>query len=84
MLSCGTALYDEAKFRDNNQHERRRSHRRKPDHDRAAIEAKSQTIGELIAIAGSNARKFDLISIDANRPAEEVLSQLKARIWEVL
>ncbi len=57
---------------------------RKPDHHRTAVEAKSQTIGELVALAESGAAKFNLVAINADHPMEEVIAQLKTKIWEVL
>ncbi len=57
---------------------------RKPDHRRAAIEAKARAVGELKAMANSDARKLGLIYLNADLPLEGVLSQLKTRIWRVL
>lgn len=57
---------------------------RKPDHQRAAVEAKSRAVGELKAMAELDAAKMNLVHLDANLPFEEVLSQLKTRIWKVL
>lgn len=57
---------------------------RKPDHKREAVETKSQTIGELIALAGSGDAGINLVSIDADQPIDNVIQQLKEKVWEVL
>lgn len=56
------------------------SWQRKPDHDRAAIYAKSRLVRSLTAQPGS----LNLFRIDADQPFETVLSQLKATIWDQL
>lgn len=65
---------------------------RKPDHDRAAIEAKSAAIralaredeweGELKSAAG--VRLQNVICIDANQPYDDVVRQVKAAIWRLI
>jgi thymidylate kinase len=57
---------------------------RKPDHKREAVETKSQTIGELIALAGSGGAKTNLVLIDADQPMDNVIRQLKEKAWDVL
>jgi thymidylate kinase len=80
---------------------------RKPDHQRAVIEAKSRVVSELALLAqetvplgspdpwpdpprpppvltGGAGGGPNVILIDANRPVEEVLSQLKTKVWEAL
>jgi hypothetical protein len=49
--------------------------RRKPDHDRGGIAAKTEAIQALTA-SGT-----DLVIVDADRPADRVLTEVKARIW---
>jgi hypothetical protein len=49
--------------------------RRKPDHDPGGIAAKTEAIQALTA-SGT-----DLVIVDADRPADRVLTEVKARIW---
>ena len=60
------------------------SHQRKPDHQPATLEAKSRAVAALTSRATDGDHPLPLFPIDANRPLEEVLSQLKTKIWELL
>ncbi len=57
---------------------------RKPDHNRATVEAKSRAARGLTALAEQQAGRLNVIHVDANLPSQAVLSQLKAKIWEAL
>ncbi len=57
---------------------------RKPDHQRAPIEAKARAVDELIAMQTSGVDAPNLIPVNADLPLEVVLRQLKERIWQVL
>ena len=57
---------------------------RKPEHRQIAVEAKSQAEGELVTLSGLIPRKLKLVRINADLTSDEVLSELKAKIWEVL
>jgi hypothetical protein len=54
--------------------------RRKPDHQRDSVAAKSQALRDLEGAAGVTG----LVSIDADQPLADVLGRLKAQIWRVL
>ena len=60
------------------------SMQRKPDHQRPVVEAKSRAVGDLASKAERGARKSGVIHLNADLPFEEVWSQLKTRVWEVL
>lgn len=52
---------------------------RKPDHDRAAIEAKYGALQRLFAD-----KKSHLIRLDATQEMEAVMAQLKEKVWQIL
>jgi thymidylate kinase len=54
--------------------------RRKPDHDPVAIIAKCKAIDEFLA----QPTDTRVLAIDAVQPFEEVLDELKCRLWEAL
>lgn len=56
---------------------------RKPDHDRAVVEAKSRVIRDL-AHGRRPCPTSHVIHIDANRPQDDVLRELKSTIWQIL
>jgi thymidylate kinase len=58
--------------------------RRKPDHKQEVIEAKSQLIRGLTALAESDASGSRRIRLNADQPYENVIMQLKKRVWEIL
>lgn len=60
------------------------SHQRKPDHQPATLAAKSRAVAAFTSLVSDGNHQLNLFSIDANRPLDEVLSQLKTRIWELL
>lgn len=60
------------------------SMQRKPDHNAAMIETKSQLLRRLVRQANQETSKFDLFRIDADQPVEEVESSLKATIWTLI
>ena len=57
---------------------------RKPDHKREAIEAKNQLLNEIIAKNRPQALSSRMICLDANLPFEQVLGQIKKKVWEIL
>jgi thymidylate kinase len=57
---------------------------RKPDHKQDVVQAKSQLIRQLTALAESESRGLRSIRLNADRPYEEVLLQLKRSVWEIL
>jgi thymidylate kinase len=57
---------------------------RKPDHDRAAIEAKSAAAREAAALIGARLGADRVSTIDAAMPLGEVLRATEARLWDVL
>jgi len=60
------------------------SMQRKPDHSLAAVEAKTQAVGELTTTAQRDAGKSRLFHLNADLPFETVVSQLKSKLWEAL
>jgi thymidylate kinase len=54
------------------------SQARKPEHPRERIEAKS------LAIKGIARGAFDLTDVDADQPLDQVLLQIKSRLWRLL
>ena len=54
---------------------------RKPDHDRAAIEQKHRVLQKM---AKQESDGMKLIEIDASRPLESVVAELKSRLWRLL
>lgn len=57
---------------------------RKPDHQRAVVEAKSQVLGELAAQFEADPNGLHLIRLNADLPLEDVLGQMKERLWKWL
>lgn len=57
---------------------------RKPDHNRATVEAKIRAVEELMAMADADAKEFSLVHLNADLPFEDVLGELRAKIWEVI
>ena len=60
------------------------SFQRKPDHQPAVLQAKSSAISALASRASEGAARLNLSTIDANRPLDGVMSQLKSKVWELL
>lgn len=60
------------------------AHRRKPDHARATIEAKSRALAALAAEIERDAPNTTVIHIDAGRAEADVLGQLKTALWGML
>lgn len=58
------------------------SSRRKPDHDSQVLVLKSRAVLELAALGRSNG--VSVIEIDATRPLDSVLLDVKKRLWDVL
>jgi hypothetical protein len=56
--------------------------RRKPDHRLEVIRAKARAAAELAALA--EATGVDVVRIDANRPLDRVLLDVKGRLWDAL
>jgi len=57
---------------------------RKPDHQRATVEAKGRAIRALATLPDLANRSFSLIRISADQPLADVQRQLKEHIWRVL
>lgn len=57
---------------------------RKPDHAPEILAAKGRAAQELAAIAEASAEGIDLIRVDADRPLDEVLAEVKERVWDVI
>ncbi len=57
---------------------------RKPDHDRAAIEAKSAAAREAAALIAARLGAERVSTVDAAMPLGDVLRTTKARLWDVL
>jgi thymidylate kinase len=57
---------------------------RKPDHKQNVVEAKSQLIQQVMALAESDSRGLRSIHINADLPFEEVFLFLKRKVWEIL
>jgi len=59
---------------------------RKPDHNQrgAMLEAKSRAVSELAVRASWENQELGLFALNANLPLEEVLGQLKTKLWELL
>lgn len=55
---------------------------RKPDHDLAAIEAKSRALHTVVRQIDAGGSACQLVYIDANQPLDQVLHQLKMSIWQ--
>jgi thymidylate kinase len=57
---------------------------RKPDHKQDVVEAKSQLIRQLIALAESELSGFRTIHLNADLPFDEVFMEIKRKVWEIL
>jgi thymidylate kinase len=57
---------------------------RKPDHRHDVLVAKSRAAGELATLAEASGLPVNVIRIDANRPFDDVLLDIKRRLWDVL
>lgn len=57
---------------------------RKPDHKPEAIEAKTKALRNIRTSFGTVRSGSTLICLDADRPLEEVISELKGNIWNIL
>ena len=57
---------------------------RKPDHRRDVLLAKTRSVSELATLAETSSELAAVIPIDADRPLEAVLLDVKARLWNVL
>lgn len=57
---------------------------RKPDHRRDVLVAKSRAAGEVATLAESSGLPVNVIRIDANRPLDDVLLDIKGRLWDVI
>ena len=60
------------------------SFQRKPDHQPSVLRAKSSAIAALTSLASEGGALLNLFAIDANRHLEEVMGQLKSKVWELL
>ncbi len=57
---------------------------RKPDHKPEAIEAKTKALRDVRTGFGAVPSCSSLICLDADRPLNEVISELKGKVWEIL
>jgi thymidylate kinase len=57
---------------------------RKPDHDRTAVTAKARFLNQFAVALEREADSVNLVPINADRPFEEVVRQLKTAVWQVL
>lgn len=57
---------------------------RKPDHDPTAVTAKARFLHQFAARMETESGPVNLLSINADRPFEEVLRELKTAVWQVL
>jgi thymidylate kinase len=57
---------------------------RKPDHAFDVVEAKSRAAAELATLAERGKEPVSVIRVDANRPLEGVLLEVKTAVWDVL
>jgi thymidylate kinase len=57
---------------------------RKPDHRLETLTAKAEAAEELANLAESSPEAVDVIRIDADRPLEVVLVEIKSRLWDAL
>jgi thymidylate kinase len=57
---------------------------RKPDHEFEVLEVKSRAALELAALAEGSSEPVGVIRVDANLPLEDVLLEIKRRLWVVL
>lgn len=58
--------------------------RRKPDHDRDAVEAKARLLGELMNGAATRPVAGRVVAIDAAQPLPRVLAEAGVAIWDSL
>lgn len=58
--------------------------RRKPDHDREAVEAKARLLGDLIDGVGARPVAGRVVAIDAAQPLPRVLAEAGVAIWNGL
>jgi thymidylate kinase len=56
---------------------------RKPDHLPELLAAKSQAVIELARSAELRHPEVDVINVDASRPLEEVLTEVRSKVWDV-
>jgi ABC-type dipeptide/oligopeptide/nickel transport system ATPase component len=56
---------------------------RKPDHLPELLAAKSQAVIELARFAELRHPEVDVINVDASRPLEEVLTEVRSKVWDV-
>jgi thymidylate kinase len=57
---------------------------RKPDHEFEVLDVKSRAALELAALAEGSSEPVGVIRVDANLPLEDVLLEIKRRLWVVL
>jgi thymidylate kinase len=57
---------------------------RKPDHAFDVLEAKSRAAVELATLAERSSEPVRVIRVDANRSLDDVLLEIKRRLWDVL
>lgn len=57
---------------------------RKPDHDPTAVAAKARFLHQFATRMESESGPVNLLLINADRPFEEVLQELKTAVWQVL
>ena len=57
---------------------------RKPDHRLETLAAKARAAEELANLAEASPERVDVIRIDADRPLEVVLVEVKSRLWDAL
>jgi hypothetical protein len=57
---------------------------RKPDHNPETIEAKTRALRNIRDGSGALPPGSSLICLDTDRPLEEVISELKGKIWNIL
>jgi thymidylate kinase len=60
------------------------SRQRKPDHDPAVIQAKSQVLDRWLVAAERQASSAAVHGINANRPFDEVVQRLKTAVWQAI
>lgn len=58
--------------------------RRKPDHQPAVLAAKSTAATALAALAEARGVPVRLVRVDANRPLEDVLRDVKTGLWDAI
>ena len=60
------------------------SFQRKPDHQPDVLKAKSQLIGQVVALAEAEPKRLRSIHLNADQPFDEIFLHLKRRLWEIL